>query len=774
MAYLVPIKCQLSILVRRATTSSARQQESQSQSQVHRVKTRAFSRTSPSAANNISDAVTIKEGNLFFLSAPNGSVPCRANEGYGLYYQDCRFLDCWEARINGQPLTSLMASAATGYAAQHDLTNRAFSNPDGTEVPARTISAHLERTLEHDGKSESPVLHDVLTITNYRVHPVEFDLTLHFGADFADVFEVRQLVASQPSVVSRQVIDSSTVVLASKGIDNKWRSASLNFLQAPTTLTDAVVTYHLRLAPDEQMTLEMAVILAIGETPETQQRAPKTRAEIATLQSILHQSQREWLGHMLGVDTSNELFNLAIQRSLRDLRVLRSQLDGDQYFAAGLPWFGTLFGRDSIITALQTLAYDSIIAEKTIRLLARLQGTRVDEWKDEQPGKILHELRVGPLARADKIPSPYYGTVDATPLFLILVSEHYAWTGDLTLFRDLRPQIDAALHWIDAYGDIDGDGFVEYSSAIEGGYLVNQGWKDSGDAIVNADGSLAVPPIALVEVQGYVYRAKSQLASVFDASGESGIASRLRHEAAALKQAFNDQFWLPDQGIYALALQKDKRPAAVMSSNAGQALWGGIADSRRAPLVAQRLMDRAMSSGWGTRTLAAGERRYNPVGYHLGTIWPHDNSLIAAGLRQYGCDDDALRLFTAVFNADTHFGHYRMPELYAGYPQGEANAPALYPVACHPQAWAAGSIPFVLQICLGLAPNAAARRLLVVRPRLPSWLEHVNLRGLQVGDSVVDLEFDREETGVQVQVTRQVGQLNVICTDEIGDVQSWR
>jgi len=712
--------------------------------------------------------VTIKDGNLFFLASPNGSVPGRANEGYGLYFEDCRFLDRWTVTLNGQRLTNLMSSAALGYAAKHVLTNRSMVSADGTLIPQRSIAVQIERTIEDRTGAGDPVLHEAVTVTNFAGQPVDVEVVITFGAHFEDVFEIRGLVASQEKNVVTRIADGQTVILAHHGADDRWRCTSLNFLRTPSSLSASAAIYRLRLVPDEPTIFSMAIIPAVGETLQTYPREPRTREEIANLRTVMHQSRTEWLGQLTEVVTTNHLFNRVIERSLGDLRVLRSRFEGEEYFAAGLPWFGTLFGRDSIITALQTLAYDPRIAEKTLRLLARLQGTRVDAWKSEEPGKILHELRIGPLARADKIPSPYFGTVDATPLFLILLAEHVAWSGDLTLFRELRANVDAALRWIDVYGDLNGDGFLEYAAESEDGYLVNQGWKDSGDAIVNADGSLAVPPIALVEVQGYVYLAKIRLATVFDALGDPGTASRLRQEAATLKKAFDDRFWLPDKGIFALALQKDERPAAVISSNAGQALWGEIVESGRAPAVAQHLGDPTMFSGWAVRTLAAGERRYDPVGYHRGTVWPHDNSLIAAGLRKYGCDDAALSIFSGVFAATTLFQRYRLPELFAGFPDDEFNAPAHYPVACHPQAWAAGAIPFLLQTSLGLSPDALNRKLYVVRPRLPEWLEEVTLNGLRVGGSTVDLRFTRQNATVDVQVTRKVGDLTVIPTPDAG------
>jgi glycogen debranching enzyme len=403
------------------------------------------------------------------------------------------------------------------------------------------------------------------------------------------------------------------------------------------------------------------------------------------------------------------------------------------------------------------------VAAQTLRLLASYQGQDVDAGRDEEPGKIMHELRVGELAHLNEIPqTPYYGTVDATPLFLILLAQHAAWTGDLTLFRDLRRHIERALAWIATYGDQNGDGYLEYQGSAHKG-LINQGWKDSGDAIVNADGTLAQPPISLVEVQGYVYLAKTALAGLYAHAGEADRAAQLRREAQELQARFNRDFWLAEKHCYALALQAKHTPVAVISSNPGQALWTGIADPDKAQQTVARLMADDMFSGWGVRTLSTQERRYNPIGYHLGTVWPHDNALIAAGFRHYGCNTEACRIFTAIVEAATHFTHYRLPEVFAGFRKADYGIPVRYPVACHPQAWAAGSIPFLITTALGLVPEALDQRLRIVQPVLPEFLQRLEIHRLRVGHGCADLHFARRADGsVAVTVRRVEGQLEVV------------
>ncbi len=483
--------------------------------------------------------------------------------------------------------------------------------------------------------------------------------------------------------------------------------------------------------------------------------------EVARTERRLRDATEAWIGRHTRVTTDSVLLGAVLERSLRDLRLLRSRDGDDEYFAAGLPWFAALFGRDSLISSLQTLAFDPSIAEGTLRVLARLQGTKVDDWKDEQPGKILHELRVGELAHLGEVPhTPYYGSIDSTPLFLVLLARHATWTGRLDLFRELRDNVERALEWIERSGDAGGDGFVEYRSESGRG-LVNQGWKDSGDAIVDRDGSLAEAPIALVEVQGYVYLARLGIADLFERDGDRDRANDLRRAADELRRRFEDSFWMEDRGCYALALQKGGRQVRVVSSNPGQALWTGIVSPERAKRLVSRLLDDDMFAGWGIRTLASSERDYNPIGYHLGTVWPHDNSIIAAGFRRYGYHREADRIFRAILEAALDFPVYRLPEVFAGFERSRFDRPVRYPVACHPQAWAAGSVPFLLTTTLGLEPDAFERRLRVVDPALPAFVGHLEVRGMRVADASVDLVFDRDGDRTAVSVDRVDGDLRV-------------
>jgi glycogen debranching enzyme len=396
-----------------------------------------------------------------------------------------------------------------------------------------------------------------------------------------------------------------------------------------------------------------------------------------------------WLRERPRVEVDDQLVDRVLRRSLLDLRLLSSELDGHRYYAAGVPWYATLFGRDATIAAMQSIAFDPALAADTLRLLARHQGTRRDDEHDEDQGKVVHELRVGEIADAGLTPlTRYYGSVDSTPLFLCLLCEHADWSGSLELFRELRPQVELALRWIDEEGDLDGDGLLEYECRSARG-LASQGWKDSHDAIVDEHGTVLRAPIALVEVQGYAMRAKHRLARLYERDGEHVRAGELRDGAARLGRAI-ERFWIPERGCYAMALDADKRPSRALASNQGHLLWSLAVPPERAEGIRDALMADDAYSGWGVRTLGCGERAYNPIGYHTGTIWPHDTALLALGLRNYGLDASFERVFDGLLDAAASFPFYRLPELFAGYRRRPYESPVPYPVACSPQAWAAG------------------------------------------------------------------------------------
>jgi glycogen debranching enzyme len=435
-----------------------------------------------------------------------------------------------------------------------------------------------------------------------------------------------------------------------------------------------------------------------------------------------------------------------------DLQTLRSPLDGDYYYAAGVPWFATLFGRDSVITALEMLGFAPEMGEHTLRLLAKRLGQREDPIHEEEPGKVIHELRVGEVATLDLSPlTRYYGTVDATPLFLCLLAEHANWTGDLGLFRELRGAVVSALDWLEHYGDHDGDGLLDYRAGTPDG-LRNQGWKDSDDGVLDEAGVPLEPPIALVEAQAYAVRALRGVARLFARDGDAGRAKMLIQRADEL-EARLERFWVPERNFYGMGIDGAGRTSRALASNQGHLLWARAIPPARAHAVRDALMGDAMFSGWGIRTLGRGENAFNPVGYHLGTVWPHDTAIIAAGLRRYGFDDEFNQLFEALLEAASHADAYRLPELFAGFSRAQYETPVPYPVACHPQAWAAGAIPYMLISGLGLEADALEGRLRVRRPSLPHWVNRVEIKDLCVGGSRVDLLFERTGSGDQVALT---------------------
>jgi glycogen debranching enzyme len=715
--------------------------------------------TQPEASKSagIADALVIKDGPLAFLSRPDGTVPLEDHHGLGLYFHDCRFLSGYDLRVAGAHLEPLLSNAEAGFESVFQLTN---ADGDGAHARSRhAIGVEWRHIIDADHHT----LRDELTFESYAMERRTIRVELAFAADFRDVFVIRGLTDERPGEQRPARWDDDELVLSYRGGDERTRELRIRFSKEPSWTRDHRVGFELDMASHavERLMVSVTVIERDGEraSADTHHRGDDARAAHGSAARRVE----DWLTGFSRVRSSSAELEATVDRSLRDLRTLRMTIDHDRFFAAGIPWFVTLFGRDSLICALQTLAYRPEIAAETLRLLARFQGRKRDDWTEEEPGRILHELRVGELARMGKIPhTPYYGSIDSTPLFVILLAEHARWAGDLTLFQELRREVDAALRWMTDRCDHDEDGYLAYATA-PGGHLINEGWKDSGSAIVDSSGRLGEPPVALVEVQGYVFMAKRAAADLFEQAGEHERAARSRSEADELAARFERDFWMEDHSYYALARLRGGRHADVISSNPGQALWTGIVRRERVSPVVDRLMAGDMFSGWGIRTLAASERAYNPVGYHLGTVWPHDNSLIAAGLRRNGFDAEACRVFSGLLDAARHFEHHRLPEVFSGFGREELAVPARYPVACHPQAWASGAIPFMLQSLLGLEPDAFRKRLHVVRPCLPAEISELRFERLRVGSAEVDLRFARHESGeLSVDVDRRRGDLEVV------------
>ncbi|MEO8456480.1 MAG: glycogen debranching N-terminal domain-containing protein [Chloroflexota bacterium] len=706
----------------------------------------------PMSVQDLGDALVIRESDIFMLTDSDGQVPRGNRSGYGLYHRDTRYLSGYELYLGSTKAMTLLSTAELGYSCEQVMTNPRILDSTGQKLSRGTVHLRRSRVI-------SDVLEERLQVANHNPFPITIDVQYRFAADFADVFEVRGYEPEHRGLLEEPALMGDSIDLGYTGTDGVTRSTSVQFEPAPDSLAGdpdiVIATYTLRLEAQESRLIRVTICLDDRKSPTEE------------LFAVVTASHNDWLESTTRIETDNEFFNAILQRSLDDVRLLESTDDsGISFTAAGTPWFDALFGRDSAIVSMQMLAYRPEIARDSLLALARIQATKLDPWRDEEPGKIAHELRCGELTRNGELPfSPYYGSIDSTPLFLQMAAECYQWTADIELMRKLRPNIEAALGWIDQYGDTNGDGYIGYEKhSVKG--LVNQGWKDSWDSMVARDGSLISPPITLVEVQGYVYSALCGLAPVFEALGDKKRAGDLRKRAATLRSQFDRDFWLADDECYALALDGSGKPAASITSNAGHALWSGIALPDKARAVARRLMSSDMFSGWGIRTLTAGSPRYNPQGYHLGTVWPHDNSLIAMGFKRYGLEPELNTLASALYSAAQRFQYDRLPELFGGHPLSEFKTPVPYPVACRPQAWAAGTIPLITQGILGLCADAPQKLLRVVNPQLPQFLERVTVRGVRVGGAEADLLYERRGTKTTVEVSDVRGELTVVTVDE--------
>jgi glycogen debranching enzyme len=589
-----------------------------------------------------------------------------------------------------------------------------------------------------------------------RAHDVTFNVD--FGADFADLFEVRGRQRARRGQISIDRRSDSSLALRYLGLDGFERVTNLAFEPAPNRLDDAKAIFELRLVPGQGARF----VLRIACDQRDQDDAVARRFYIslrAARRQLRDSSQRA-----ASLDSSNSLFNEMARRSVADLYMLLTDTEYGPYPFAGIPWFSTPFGRDGLLTALFTLWIDPTIARGVLRFLAATQATEVDPERDAEPGKILHEMRDGEMARLGEVPfSRYYGSVDATPLFVLLTGEYFKRTGDLATVRALWPNVRAALQWIDSCGDPDGDGFVEYHRKNADG-LINQGWKDSNDAIFHEDGRMAEGPIALCEVQGYVYAAKRHASALAASLGDPAASTTLLQQAETLRERFEAAFWCEELSTYALALDGAKKPCRVIASNAGHALLTGIAAPGRARRVAETLLGGACFSGWGVRTAAVSAARYNPMSYHNGSVWPHDNALIALGLARYGLKTEVLKIFRGLFEAAGYMDLRRLPELFCGFPWRRLNAPTLYPVACSPQAWASASVFALVQASLGIDFDRGADEIRFDRPVLPEFLDQLHLRGLQTRRGVADLLLRRYGGDVAVNITRRQGNVPIVVS----------
>ncbi|MDK4743030.1 amylo-alpha-1,6-glucosidase [Rhizobium sp. CNPSo 3464] len=697
---------------------------------------------------------TLKHGDTFAVFDHNGDALSGPGSPEGLFHRDTRYLSHFYLTINSKrPLLLSSTLRDDNATLRCDLTN-----PDHFDDKGKLTLGHDLIHLRRTRFLWNACCYERLTVRNYDDRPQHVRIEIGFGADFADLFEVRGTVRARRGRHLPAIVEQDAILLSYIGLDNRKRSTRLSFDPQPDELSSDHVVYDLDLAPHETRSL----FIEIG-CDQTATQRPGYRSFFFALRDA-RRALRASSSRAASIVTSNEIFNEVARRNVSDLYMLMTDKPEGPCPYAGIPWFSTVFGRDALITALQTLWLDPQIARGVLGHLAANQATEVDPASDAEPGKILHEVRCGEMAELGEVPfRRYYGSIDSTPLFVMLAGKYLKRTGDLATIERLLPHIEAALTWIDEHGDRDGDGFVEYGRLTEEG-LINQAWKDSQDAVFHADGTLARGPIAIAEVQAYVYGAWQAAAEIFRELGRPERAAKFLARAEGLRRAFDASFFDEDLGTYVLALDADKQPCRVRSSNAGHALFTGIAYPERAAQVARTLMSASSFCGWGIRTVPSTEARYNPMSYHNGSIWPHDNALIASGLARYGYRAEAARIFEGLFAASTYIDLRRLPELFCGLPRQRAQGPTFYPVACSPQAWAAAAPLFLLQSCLGLDFDPNAHCIGFNEPQLPSFLNEVTLRRLQVGNSSADVAVRRSGRRVVVDVVNRRGDIRVLTT----------
>ena len=694
---------------------------------------------------------TLKSGDVFGVFDACGNMLGGLGSTDGIYFRDTRHLSELELRIGGHPPMLLSSTLRDDNGALIcDLTN-----PDLHEN-GKLLLVHDMLHIRRSRFLWNGTCFERLSIRNFADASVHTRLELRFNSDFTDLFESRGMSRASRGQVLPPEYNADTTILAYLGLDGERRSTRLRFDPAPAWLNGHRAVFDLNIASNARAFIFVEIACDPPETTETP-RVAFGRALRDSRRRLRRESSRA-----AAIETSNEVFNESMRRSISDLYMLITDKETGPYPYAGVPWFSAAFGRDALITALQTLWLDPQIARGVLGYLAANQATEIDPLADAEPGKILHEVRHGEMARLREVPFlRYYGSVDSTPLFVMLAGAYVERTGDLATAEALWPNIQAALAWIDIYGDRDGDGFVEYHRQTDQG-LANQGWKDSHDSIFHADGGMAVGPIALAEVQGYVYAARRAAALIARQLGLNTEAFALDSQADLLRQRFEAAFWCEEIGTYALALDGEKRPCRVRASNAGHLLLTGIATPEHGRRVADQLMSAVFFSGWGIRTLAAGEARYNPMSYHNGSIWPHDNALIAMGMARYGCRAAGVKLFGAMFDACQTIELRRLPELFCGFPRRRSHAPTNYPVACSPQAWAATALPAMLQACLGLGFDPERRLISFVRPILPESLSEVTLHNLEVAGARITVRLVRMGDEVAMNVISRTGVIQAI------------
>lgn len=746
--------------------------------------------------------ITLKDDDLFLITDTLGNIAGYLEDdrkaSMGLFCHDTRFLSRLELQIERRSPILLSSDAEEGFSLTILCANPRIED----HLKAETIGLKREMVL-------NGALFEEIEVTNYTTRPVSFELSLSFDADFVDLFEIRGFgrqargrllrlapkgyeinngdgkegqenataeseisAADEAPETSPQLVPLTLsnpegplpscaipeIILAYQGLDGAVMESRIEFChELPNYLRGNTAVWQINLESHESLKLGYRLLMLINNQPISTVSTPVTLAQAKAAEMM---EEQNWLSQASRITSDKNTFNRLLQRAEQDIYLLRQTFGKSKALSAGVPWFSTLFGRDAIIAASQTLILDSTIARETLTILAHYQGKADNDWRDEQPGKILHELRLGEMARCQEIPhTPYYGTVDATPLWLMLYCEYYAWTNDKETLERLWPNALAAMEWIDR--NCRETGYLSYYLKSSRG-LVNQGWKDSGDCIVNRNGELATGAIALCEVQAYVYAAKVRLAEIARLKKRLDLADRWEEDARDLKVRFNRDFWLEDLDFCALALDGEGKPVDSITSNPGHCLNLGILFPEKAYSVAERLQAPDLFNGWGIRTLSSHSPAYNPMGYHTGSVWPHDNALIALGLRSLGLIDQALEVAQGLIDMTLLQPYQRPPELFCGYERGSDGRPVQYPVACTPQAWATGSIFQLVKMMINLVPDAPSNYLRIIDPALPESIPHLSLHNLRIGSTILDLEFERAGGTTACRVTKKRGNLRVV------------
>ena len=698
----------------------------------------------------------IKEGRMFMNSLPGGEIPCQDMGGLGLYYADTRFLSCLELKLNDVEPVFLSRALRDSHFAQVEMTNREFTK-DGQLVPLQTIHLRLLRMIK-DG------FYQRIRLVNFLPCSLQLNLRIKLGADFFDIFEVRGTARSRRGELQKPVIRRNRAILSYIGTDNIRRSTEIRFSPAPTRIIEddpfVHIEYSLKLEPKKKHYFYLRVTPQI-EKMSNHNRAIKSDLGFKEATEYLSNDYQGWKDKCLKISSDNESFDYMIRGAVTDLRALSSTYpDKGTILEAGIPWFAAPFGRDSLITAWETLLLNPGIAKETLSFLAKYQGREVNSWRDEQPGKIMHEIRFGEMAAVGEVPhTPYYGSVDSTLWFIILLAEYIRWTGDKPFLLEMAAPLAKALQWCEEYGDIDKDGYIEYQCQSEKG-LSNQGWKDSWDGVVDLDGSIPAGPIALVEVQGYYYKALNDAAALYELMGKPQKAVVFKQKAEKLQKQFHQDFWLENRGFLAYALDGRKKAIKTVVSNPGHCLFPGILSDQQAHRVVERLMRPDLFSGWGIRTMSAEETAYNPMSYHNGTVWPHDNAIIGYGMRRAGRVKQLKQIAESLFGAAQNFNYLRLPELFCGFTKHEKMRPVKYPIACDPQAWSVGSTFLLLRALLGI--KCRGNEIHISDPHVPEFLQTVRLENVRAGTGSAMLEFTRHRNKTYCIIMETEGNVKVI------------